>query len=110
MDSPSALNTSPRPAIPPLEIAAAGDRYYLRTKTQRITVAEVLDRKRSGRAASIAGVLAAAPDLLAVCEAIWAWRWSPEGYDALTISAVPWLDDLDAALAKARTGGAPHGT
>jgi len=109
MDSQPALNTSPRPAIPPLDITAAGDRYYLRTGARRIIVAEVLDRK-SYRAATIAHALAAAPDLLAVCEAIWAWRWSPEGYDALTISAVPWLDDLDAALAKARTGGASYGT
>lgn len=109
MDSRPSLNTSPRPAIPPLAITAAGDRFYLRTGPHRTIVAEVLDRK-SYRAATIASVLAAAPDLLAVCEAIWTWRWSPEGYDALTISAVPWLDDLDAALAKARTVGAPHGT
>lgn len=109
MDSRPSQTIAPRPALPPLVITAAGDRYYLRTGPRRTIVAEVLDRK-SGRAATIAYALAAAPDLLAVCEAIWAWRWSPEGYDALTISAVPWLDDLDAALSKARTEGAPHGT
>jgi len=88
--------------LPPLTITTAGDRFYLRAGPRHILVAEVLDRK-THRGQTTARLLAAAPLMFDVLENIWAWQWSTEGYDALTISAVPWLAALQTAITQART-------